>query len=152
MKNAVALIAVAGIASVAAAQNFSLSMTPSVSQTVEGGNFTVTVYGDADMGSHILGGAFGLSSDSALIDSMTWSPAAWSAFNTDGGYAGNGNYNEVIFGQLVIPGIFPPAELFSPMQEVELDQHGYTCDLCTGFLDQLATRPHRTAGREQIVN
>jgi len=109
MKNAVALIAVAGIASVAAAQNFSLSMTPSVSQTVEGGNFTVTVYGDADMGSHILGGAFGLSSDSALIDSMTWSPAAWSAFNTDGGYAGNGNYNEVIFGQLVIPGIFPPA-------------------------------------------
>ena len=103
MKNAVALIAVAGIASVAAAQNFSLSMTPSVSQTVEGGNFTVTVYGDADMGSHILGGAFGLSSDSALIDSMTWSPAAWSAFNTDGGYAGNGNYNEVIFGQLVIP-------------------------------------------------
>jgi len=109
MKNAVALIAVAGIASVAAAQNFSLSMTPSVSQTVEGGNFTVTVYGDADMGSHILGGAFGLSSDSALIDSMSWSPAAWSAFNTDGGYAGNGNYNEVIFGQLVIPGIFPPA-------------------------------------------
>jgi len=45
-----------------------------------------------------------------------------------------------------------PAELFSPMQEVELDQHGYTCDLCTGFLDQLATRPHRTARREQIVN
>jgi hypothetical protein len=40
---------------------------------------------------------------------MTWSPAAWSAFNTDGGYAGNGNYNAVIFGQLVIPGIFPPA-------------------------------------------
>jgi MYXO-CTERM domain-containing protein len=109
MKNAVALIAVAGIASVAAAQNFSLSMTPSVSSTVEGGSFTVTVFGDADTGSHLLGGAFGLSSDSALIDSMSWTNAAWSAFNTDGGYAGNGNYNEVIFGQLVIPGIFPPA-------------------------------------------
>jgi MYXO-CTERM domain-containing protein len=109
MKNAVALIAVAGIASVAAAQNFSLSMTPSVSSTVEGGSFTVTVFGDSDAGTHLLGGAFGLSSDSALIDSMSWTNAAWSAFNTDGGYAGNGNYNEVIFGQLVIPGIFPPA-------------------------------------------
>jgi hypothetical protein len=84
-------------------------MTPSVSSTVEGGSFTVTVFGDADTGSHLLGGAFGLSSDSALIDSMSWTNAAWSAFNTDGGYAGNGNYNEVIFGQLVIPGIFPPA-------------------------------------------
>lgn len=109
MKNAVALIAVAGIASVAAAQNFSLSMTPSVSSTVEGGSFTVTVFGDADTGSHLLGGAFGLTTDSALIDSMSWTNAAWSSFNTDGGYAGNGNYNEVIFGQLVIPGIFPPA-------------------------------------------
>ncbi len=109
MKNTVALIAVAGIASVAAAQNFSLSMTPSVTSTGEGGSFTISVYGDADQGSHLLGGAFSLTSDSALIDSMSWSNAAWSAFNTDNGYAGNGNYNDVIFGQLVIPGIFPPA-------------------------------------------
>lgn len=109
MKNAVALIAVAGIASVAAAQNFSLSMTPSASSVAEGGSFTVTVFGDADQGTHLLGGAFILTSGSALIDSMTWSPAAWSTFNTDGGYAGGGDYNEVIFGQLVIPGIFPPA-------------------------------------------
>ena len=108
MKNAVALIAVAGIASVAAAQNFSLSMTPSVTSTGQGGSFTVTVFGDADVGTHFSGGAFALSSDSALIDSMTWSPAAWSAFNTDGGYAGNGNYNEVIFGQLVLPPVFLP--------------------------------------------
>ena len=109
MKNTVALIAVAGIASVAAAQNFSLTMTPSVTMTGEGGSFTISVYGDADQGSHLLGGAFALTSDSALIDSMSWSNAAWSAFNTDNGYAGNGNYNDVIFGQLVIPGIFPPA-------------------------------------------
>lgn len=109
MKNAVALIAVAGIASVAAAQNFSLTVVPSTTSVAEGGTFTLSVYGDADQGTHILGGAFSMSSDSALVDSMSWSNAAWSAFNTDGGDAGNGNYNEVIFGQLVIPGIFPPA-------------------------------------------
>ncbi|MEZ6164423.1 MAG: PEP-CTERM sorting domain-containing protein [Phycisphaerales bacterium] len=109
MKNAVALIAVAGIASVAAAQNFSLTVVPSATSVAEGGTFTLSVYGDADQGSHMLGGAFSMSSDSALVDSISWSNAAWSAFNTDGGDAGNGNYNEVIFGQLVIPGIFPPA-------------------------------------------
>lgn len=109
MKNAVALIAVAGIASVAAAQNFSLTVVPSTTSVAEGGTFTLSVYGDADQGTHMLGGAFSLSSDNALVDSMSWSNAAWSAFNTDGGDAGNGNYNEVIFGQLVIPGIFPPA-------------------------------------------
>jgi MYXO-CTERM domain-containing protein len=109
MKNAVALIAVAGIASVAAAQNFSLTVVPSATEVGEGGTFTLSVYGDADQGSHLLGGAFSLSSDSSLIDSMSWANAAWSAFNTDNGYGGNGNYNEVIFGQLVIPGIFPPA-------------------------------------------
>ena len=109
MKNAVALIAVAGIASVAAAQNFSLTVVPSATSVAEGGTFTLSVYGDADQGSHLLGGAFSLSSDSGLVDSMSWANAAWSGFNTDNGYAGNGNYNEVIFGQLVIPGIFPPA-------------------------------------------
>ena len=109
MKNAVALIALAGIASVASAQNFALTVVPSAASVGEGGSFTLSIYGDADVGTHYLGGAFDLTSDSALVDSMSWSNAAWSAFNTDGGYAGNGNYNQVIFGQLVIPGIFPPA-------------------------------------------
>ncbi|MBO6739370.1 MAG: PEP-CTERM sorting domain-containing protein [Phycisphaerales bacterium] len=109
MKNAVALIAVAGIASVAAAQNFSLTVVPSATEVAEGGTFTLSVYGDSDQGSHLLGGEFSMSSGSALVDSMAWSNAAWSAFNTDNGYAGNGDYNSVIFGQLVIPGIFPPA-------------------------------------------
>ncbi len=109
MKNAVALIAVAGIASIASAQNFSLTIETSATEVAEGGSFTLSVYGDADQGTHLLGGAFSLTSDSALVDSMSWTNAAWSAFNSDGGDAGNGNYNEVIFGQLVIPGIFPPA-------------------------------------------
>jgi len=55
----------------------------------------------------MLGGAFGLTSNSGCVESMLWTPASWSAFNTDGGYAGNGNYNDVIFGQLVIPGVPP---------------------------------------------
>lgn len=112
MNRVVTAAAIAGCASIAAAQNFSLSLVPSV-QTVDtsGGPaiFTVSVYGDADYGTHLLGGAFSLQSDSACIVDMSWDNAAWSVFNTDGGYAGNGNYNQVVFGQLVIPGIFPPA-------------------------------------------
>ncbi len=109
MKNAVALIAIAGIASVASAQNFELTIVPSATEVAEGGSFTLSVFGDADVGTHLLGGAFSLTSGSGLVDSMAWSNAAWSSFNTDNGYAGNGNYNQVIFGQLAIPGIFPPA-------------------------------------------
>lgn len=109
MKNAVALIAIAGIASVASAQNFALTVVPSATSVAEGGSFTLSVYGDADVGTHLLGGAFSMNSGSALIDSMGWTNAAWSAFNTDNGYAGGGDYNQVVYGQLVIPGIFPPA-------------------------------------------
>ena len=107
MKNAVALIAIAGIASVASAQNLSLSIVPSVTEVAPSGSFTLAVYGDADMGTHMLGGSFSLSSDSALVSDMSWANAAWSSFNTDNGYGGNGNYNAVIFGQLVIPGVPP---------------------------------------------
>ena len=117
MKNAVALIAVAGIASVASAQNFSLSLVPSATSVAQSGSFTMSVYGDADMGTHMLGGSFSLSSDSALVSNMSWANAAWSAFNTDGGYAGNGNYNAVIFGQLIIPGV-PPFDQPAPGSEL----------------------------------
>ncbi len=52
-----------------------------------------------------------MTSGSGLIDSMTWTPASWSAFNEDAGYAGNGDYNGVVFGQLLlpIPGFDQPA-------------------------------------------
>ena len=111
MKTAAVIMAcAAGLASTAAAQNFSLALVPGVSTLdPSGGTFTLSVYGDADVGSHLLGGAFSLESNGDCITDMQWNPAAWSAFNTDGGYAGNGDYNEVVFGQLVIPGIFPPA-------------------------------------------
>lgn len=110
MKNSVVIIAsVAGLATVSSAQNFSLTIVPSAATIIPGGSFTLSVYGDADVGTHMLGGAFALESDGNCISSVQWTNAAWSAFNTDGGYAGNGDYNQVVFGQLVIPGIFPPA-------------------------------------------
>ncbi|MCA9274812.1 MAG: hypothetical protein KDA29_02190 [Phycisphaerales bacterium] len=112
IRNAVLASALAGCATLASGQEFSLTLVPS-SFTLEciDGSLTVSVYGDADVGTHILGGAFGLDvSDGApFITGITWNPAAWSQFNTDGGYAGSGVHNQVIFGQLVIPGIFPPA-------------------------------------------
>lgn len=110
----IAIAALAGLATAAAAQDFSLTLVPSVGTVDTSGGaatFTVTAYGDASFGTHILGGAFGISASSGgdTVQGMSWANAAWSVFNTDGGDAGNGNYNTVIFGQLVIPGIFPPA-------------------------------------------
>jgi len=117
MKNTLALIAVAGMASVASAQNFSLSVSGAPASVAEGAVFTIDVVGDSDFGTHMLGGSFSMSTGSALIDSMTWTPASWSAFNTDNGYAGGGDYNAVIFGQLVIPGV-PPFDVPAAGSEV----------------------------------
>lgn len=109
MKNVITAAAVAGFASLAAAQNFSLSIVPSSTVISPSSSFTLSVFGDADVGTHLLGGGFSIDSNGDCVQSMQWTPASWSAFNTDGGYAGGGDYNQVVFGQLVIPDIFPPA-------------------------------------------
>lgn len=112
-RKAIFAFALAGVATMAVAQQdeFSLTLVPS-SSTFEcnGGTFTVSVYGDANVGTHLLGGGFGLdaSGGASLITDISWTPAEWSMFDTDNGYAGGGIHNQVIFGQLVIPGIFPP--------------------------------------------
>ena len=83
------LAAVAGCATAAVAQNFSLTFVPSVTSVGVGpAIFTATVYGDADMGSHLLGGAFSVQASGAtqFVQDMTWSPASWSQFDTDNGY------------------------------------------------------------------
>ena len=105
----ISVLAVAGLASAAAAQGFSLSMIPSSSTVLQGETVTVTVYGDASVGTHILGGGFGLELDLICgeIASVTWNPASWSAFNTDEGFDGSSSYGPVTFGQLVIPGVPP---------------------------------------------
>jgi len=117
MKNALTLIAIAGIASVASAQSFSLTITDAPATVAEGAVFSFDVVGDASVGTHMLGGSFSMTSGSALISSMTWTPASWSAFNTDGGYAGGGDYNAVVFGQLIIPGV-PPFNVAAPGSEL----------------------------------
>ncbi len=108
-----AIAAIAGLAAAASGQeSFSLSIVNApmtVDTSMGAATFTVDIVGDSSFGTHYLGGAFSLNSNSANVTGMSWANAAWSAFNTDNGYAGNGNYNQVIFGQLVIPGIFPPA-------------------------------------------
>lgn len=108
MKNALMMISLAGLAPVAVAQNsFSLSLVPSVATldtTGSAATFTVEVFGDASVGTHMLGGAFGLEVTGAGVVGMSWANADWSQFNTDGGYAGGGSYNQVIFGQLILPG------------------------------------------------
>ena len=105
-----AIAAIAGLAAAASAQDFSLSIVgaPMTVDTTGGSaTFSFDVIGDSSFGTHMLGGSFAVQSDSALITSMSWASAEWDGFPTDGGYAGNGNYNAVIFGQLVIPGLPP---------------------------------------------
>lgn len=108
----VVLLGLCGLASSALAQNFSLTLVPSA-QTIDtsGGavTMTVTVIGDADVGDYLLNGSFGIESNNVSVIDMQWEPADWSQFNDDGGHAGNGNYNQVIFGQL-LSNFFPPPD------------------------------------------
>ncbi len=112
IRTATIAISLAGFASAALSQNFSLTLVPSA-QTIDtsGGaaTVTVTVIGDADVGDYLLNGSFGIESNSASVIDMQWEPADWSQFNDDGGHAGDGNYNQVIFGQL-LANYFPPPD------------------------------------------
>ncbi len=120
MNNAVCMLAVAGLVGAAGAQNFSLSIAgaPATIDTTAGAvTVTMDIIGDADVGTHMLGGSFAFVSGHPLIEDIRWTPASWSSFNTDGGYDGNGNHNPVIFGQLVIPGV-PPFDMPAPGSEL----------------------------------
>ena len=114
MKSAITLAAVAGLASVAAAQTGSLSIVASagtVDTTGASATVTLAVYGDADFGTAIAGGAFGLSATggAGVVTGMTGAAAAWGALGEqDNGHAGDGNYNGLIFGQLIFPPFINP--------------------------------------------
>lgn len=119
MKHAITLITLAGLISAASGQTFTLSIVPE-SDLFDGSTTqTLGVYGDADIGTHMLGGGFGLSTNSSmLISNISWTPATWSSFNSDDfGYDGNGNYGQIIFGQLVIPGV-PPFDVPAAGSEI----------------------------------
>ncbi len=113
MKNALALIAVAGIASAATAQTGSLSITSSAAtiDSTATTSFTLSVWGDADFGTAVAGGQFALSANggAGIVTDMSGAAAAWGALGEeDQGHGGDGNYNGLIFGQLIFPPFINP--------------------------------------------
>ncbi|MDF1809164.1 MAG: PEP-CTERM sorting domain-containing protein [Phycisphaerales bacterium] len=113
MKNAIALIAVAGIATVASAGGANLSIVASAStiDSTVSTSFTLAVYGDAT-GTAMAGGEFALtaSGGAGIVTDMVGAAAAWGALGQeDLGHGGDGNYNGLIFGQLIFPPFINPA-------------------------------------------
>ncbi len=114
MKNAIALAAVAGIASAAAAQTATLNIVASQSvvnsQTTS--SITLSVFASADFGTHIVGGGFALDATggAGVVGAMAATPVAWGAgAANDRGDGGDGNYIGLVFGQTVFPDFgFPP--------------------------------------------
>ncbi len=104
MKNAIALAAIAGIASAAAAQSGSLTIVPSAS-TIDSTmqtSFTLSVYADADLGANVLGVSFNLDAvgGAGIVNSMTAASPAWGATFQTGNDNGDGNYFNYGMGQL----------------------------------------------------
>lgn len=108
------MASVCGFASAAAAQSATLTIVaanptfdPTVSTTI-----TLSIFAEADFGTHIAGGEFalaGIDNASQALD-MVGTAAAWGGLGEqDDGYGGNGNYNGLIFGQLIFPPFLPPA-------------------------------------------
>lgn len=113
MKKTITLIAFAGIAAAAQAQSGSLSIVPSVNTlgtTGASGTMTLSIYGDADFGTAISGGGFGISAvGGSSITDMTASTPLWGELGfQDLGHAGDGNHNGLIFGQLIFPPFITP--------------------------------------------
>lgn len=110
MKHAVPIFAIAGLSFSANAQEeFSITFGDINGTVTTGAVLSVEVFGDSTFGTHMLGGSFGVSAvtNNFEILDMNWSNAGWSAFNTDGGHNGGGNYESVIFGQLLLPSVPP---------------------------------------------
>jgi len=116
MKKMIVLAAVCGLASGALAQNASLSIVASTTVSIGGENPTVTlsVYADADFGTHVTGAAYSLSAvgDVGIVESIEISShAAWGSLGFDDlGAAGAGNHNGMVMGQITfLPFVQPDA-------------------------------------------
>lgn len=106
-----ATIAIAAITAAANAQQFSLSLIPSTTNPTPGSTFTADLVANASVGTHVLGGAFRMGRigpGNIPTSNITWVPAEWSTFNTIGNYLPSGFFSNTMYGQLVIPDIFPP--------------------------------------------
>ena len=100
---------VAGLATTAFAQDFSLWLEPS--SMTPNGTFTVGVYGDADVGTAYLSGSFGLSVESLAgenqVSNITWDlhyggGLGWAQY-FDYGYGGGGTHLGTSFYQVIVP-------------------------------------------------
>ena len=111
MKKTVIMAAVAGLASGAAAQTASLSIVasqPTVDTTLTT-SFTLSVYAESSIGTHVTGAAFNVNGfGSSVVNSMTASSAAWGGLGfEDLGHDGNGS-SGMIMGQITFLPFIPP--------------------------------------------
>jgi hypothetical protein len=114
MNKALILGAVAGLASGAAAQSWSLSIegAPSTVDTTVTTVFTVDIVANADFGTHVAGGSFALDSTGATdaVVNVGASAAAWAAVGeANRGYAGGGDHNGLVYGQVIFPPFLQPS-------------------------------------------
>ena len=108
MKHALPIIAIAGLSFQATAQEeFSITFGDITGTVATGAVLSVEVFGDSTFGTHMMGGGFGVSAvtNNFEVLDMSWANAQWSAFNTDNGHNGGGNYESVIFGQIISGGL-----------------------------------------------
>ncbi|HCT45785.1 MAG: hypothetical protein CMJ35_09970 [Phycisphaerae bacterium] len=122
MKYHATLFLICGSASLAGAQDFSLSIVsaPSTVDSTGGASFTMSVVGDASVGQFYSAAAFSLVSDSPLITNIDWAFANWPNFPIDGSYAGDGNYSQIIAGALWGCGAPPP--FCAPTEDARLGE------------------------------
>ena len=115
MNKMIMMAAVAGMASGAWAQSASLSIIAStVDYSLPNPTTTLSVYADADFGTHITGAAYTLSAVGGLgfVESIEISShASWGSLGFDDlGDGGAGNHNGMIMGQITfLPFIAPDA-------------------------------------------
>jgi hypothetical protein len=112
MRKQILLASIAGLASGAAGQTASLSIVASQTTSGLGGSFTLSVYADADFGTHVTGAAFTLNAvgGEGIISTIESNGAAsWGALGEDDfGDAGNGSHAGFIMGQIVFLPFIPP--------------------------------------------
>jgi len=133
-KQAVVTLGVCGLASSALAQNFSLWLEPSSMTPMS--TFTVSVYGDADVGTAYHEGTFGLSVESLggenQVSNITWDLALGGypyMQYFDLGYGGNGTHLGIQFALTPLSGcdvIFDCGASYGELIgsfTIEMDQH-----------------------------
>ncbi len=116
MRKHIVLASIAGLASAAAAQSASLSLVFSQTtiDTTFTSSITMSLFADADFGTHITGAAVALNAvgDTDIVTSTELSSvAAWGALGEDDfGDAGDGSHAGMIMGQVTfLPFIQPDA-------------------------------------------